>query len=190
MNQTDDQLVLYLQLARASEQRRKPMVRDKLLLLAAIRAIDLKLDPIAAYCRHKILANNPGHLVRHFEDIRIAMQDDRFQALRRRVERSFPREKAEYMHRSLGLETAHKDGSELNSYEYAASLLGITSKELDAWHYHGPGDDESSADDAPISAVVTSVRPRRWGKHRVLFGLCLLGAIALLAALIFWLSTR
>ncbi len=47
MPETCDELALYLHLARASEVRRRPLVRDKLLMLAGKTALEMRLEPVA-----------------------------------------------------------------------------------------------------------------------------------------------
>ena len=66
MSLPTDELATFLHLARASEMRRRPMVRDKLLVLAGVAAQRLELDEIADACRAKVLKQNPGHLLRRW----------------------------------------------------------------------------------------------------------------------------
>ena len=63
MSRPVDVLGLYLHLARASLQRRRPHVSDRLLVIAGAVAAQMQLPKIAAYCRYKILKHNPRHLV-------------------------------------------------------------------------------------------------------------------------------
>ena len=48
-------LSIYLHLAAASDRRRRPHVRDRLLLLAGAMAAQMGLLPIAACCRQRVL---------------------------------------------------------------------------------------------------------------------------------------
>ena len=64
MSYSVEQLGIYLHLARASDQRRRPLVRDRLLILAGAIAAEIDLDAVAAYCRHQVLLHNPHHLLR------------------------------------------------------------------------------------------------------------------------------
>ena len=71
-------LGLYLHLARASEQRQRWLVRDKMLLLAGVTAAEMQLPTVAAYCREKVLQHNPGHLVGHYATLEEALIDHDF----------------------------------------------------------------------------------------------------------------
>ena len=55
MSSPAEQLGMYLHLARASQQRQRPLVRDRLLVLAGAIAVEMGLNGIAAYCRQQIL---------------------------------------------------------------------------------------------------------------------------------------
>ena len=66
MAEADRVLGMYLHLARASKLRQQPLVRAKLLVLAGVQAEAMGLDEISALCRHRILSQNPRHLVRRW----------------------------------------------------------------------------------------------------------------------------
>ena len=100
----DSEFLLYLQLAWASQVRRRPMVCDKLLVLAAAAATRRQHDDFAESCRELVLISNPGHLLRQFESMHEAATDGRFDVLHERLRREFPRERAEHMLASLELE--------------------------------------------------------------------------------------
>src|SRR6187401_3546713 len=54
----------YLQLVRGAELRRQPLVRDRVLVLAAVLAVQMEgLTPIAECCRERVLAHNRGHML-------------------------------------------------------------------------------------------------------------------------------
>jgi hypothetical protein len=130
MTDIDELLALYLHLARASELRNRPWVRDKLLVLAGACAVERGLDLIAAFCRRRILSNNPGHLVGHHPSLAMAMDDERFQGYLVQLRRRYSRERAEHMLGSLGIDPAHERDAYFTVYEYAAALLGTTPAEL------------------------------------------------------------
>jgi hypothetical protein len=117
-------LGVYLHLAQASQRRRRPHVRDRLLLLAAERAATMGLDTIAAYCRQLVLEHNPHHLIRRWAD-------EQYQCLARQLRRRYPQERAERMLQSLDIELARERQAYYSDYEYAAALLGTTTEELD-----------------------------------------------------------
>ncbi len=132
MAESDDLLPLYLHLARASQRRNRPWVRDKLLVLSGAAASERGLDMIAAFCRKEILANNPRHLVGHHRTMAAAMEDERFQGHLAQLRRRYTRERAEHMLGSLGIDLARERDAYFTLHEYAASLLGTTPAELDA----------------------------------------------------------
>ncbi len=123
MNLPTDRLASYLHLARASELRRRPMVRDKLLVLAGVAAQRLALDEIANACRAKILRQNPGHLLRRWPSMGEALAQEDFQVYLRRLEQHFSRERTEHMLRSLGIDMARERAVYFSDHEYAAALL-------------------------------------------------------------------
>jgi hypothetical protein len=132
MSEIHEPLGIYLHLARASERRMRPLERDKMLVLAAVTAAEQGLDRIAACCRQRILAHNPGHVVSQYATISAALEDERFQNYLRQLKRSYSMEKVEHMLGSLGIELAGERNAYYSDYEYAASLLGTTPDELDA----------------------------------------------------------
>ena len=123
-------LATYLHLARAAELRRRPHVRDRLLLLAGTLAVDMSLPLVAAYCRQKILEHNPRHLIGRWGTLRWALDHEDGQHLLRQVLRRYPPEKAERMLVELGLDIAREEAAYFSDEEYAAALLGTTPAKL------------------------------------------------------------
>jgi hypothetical protein len=123
-------LALYLHLASASERRRRPHVRDRLLVIAASIAARCELPRIAAYCRSKILEHNPQHLIRRWATVEEAMSDSDFLHLLRSVQRRYPLERAERLLDTLGIELGREREAYYTDEEYAASLLGVSLEEL------------------------------------------------------------
>ncbi len=130
MPETSDELALYLHLARASEVRRRPLVRDKLLVLAAKTAVEMRLEAVAEHCRAKILAHNPGHILRNYATMSAALEDESFRVFMKRLVQAYPRERAEHMLRSLGIVLAGERQVYADDLEYAAALLGTTPERL------------------------------------------------------------
>jgi hypothetical protein len=120
-----DILALYLHLARASELRRRPHVRDRLLVLAGAIAARMSLLRIAAYCRHKILEHNPRHTVGRWSQFAEALEAPDFQSLLRILQRRYPLEKAESLLADLGIERGRERDAYYTEEEYAAALLGV-----------------------------------------------------------------
>lgn len=121
-----EQLGIFLHLARASELRRRPMISDRLLILAGSIAAEMNLDAVAAYCRHQVLQHNPHHLVRRWSDLAEALGHQDFQFHRARLQRRYPFEKAEQMLDSLGIQVANERNAYFSDLEYAAAILSTT----------------------------------------------------------------
>jgi hypothetical protein len=131
MSRPVDLLGLYLHLAHASEQRRRPLVRDKLLLIAGVIAARMELSHVAALCRQRILEHNPGHMVRRWPTFAAALDEEDFLHLLRQAQRRYPLEKAERMLVALGIDMAQEREAYYTDNEYAAALLGTTPAELE-----------------------------------------------------------
>jgi hypothetical protein len=125
-------LGVYLHLARASQQRVRPHVRDRLLVIAASLAAQLKLPRIAAYCRQMVLAHNPRHLIGHLDTVEESLEDSDFLHLLKQLQRRFPQEEAERMLASLGIDQGREWETYYTAEEYAASLVGETPESLAA----------------------------------------------------------
>jgi len=132
MDQAAEQLGHYLHLAQASERRRQPLVRDRLLVLCGVLAADMGLPSIAACCRQRILKHNPAHLISRFEDFATALEDAEFLTLLRQLARRYPQEKVETMLSVLGIDAAGEQDAYFTSEEYAAAILGYSLTELKA----------------------------------------------------------
>lgn len=130
MNVPVDDLAVYLHLARANERRHRHLIRDKLLVLAAVAAARRQLDPVAQFCRQKVLMHNPAHLVGRWPSLATAMIDQDFQYYVRRLGQMYPLEKAEYMLAALGIEMARERELYQDDNEYAAALLGISPERM------------------------------------------------------------
>jgi len=124
MSQPIDLLAMFLHLARASRQRRRPLVSDRLLLLSGVIAARMELSDIADRCRRHILAHNPQHMVRRWETFAEALEDSDFLHLLKQVQRRYPQEKAERMLVELGLDISHERDVYYSDEEYAKTLIG------------------------------------------------------------------
>ena len=131
MSRPVDLLGLYLHLARASQQRRRPHVCDRLLVIAGVIAAQMELPKIAAYCRHRILEHNPRHLVRRWPTLSEALDDVDFLHLLKQLQRRYPQEKAERMLITLGVQMEREREAYYTDEEYAAALLGATPEKLE-----------------------------------------------------------
>ena len=123
-------LGLFLHLAQASLRRRRPLVRDRMLVLAAVLAANLEIPKLASHCRAEILQNNPHHLIGHWPTLGEAMFDEEFMALVAQLRRRYPVERAEKLLESLGIEIGNERDVYFSDAEYAASILGVSPTEF------------------------------------------------------------
>lgn len=130
MDSPVDLLGIYLHLARTAAQRKRPLVRDRLLVLAAAMAADLQLPAIAACCRARVLEHNPGHMLARWETVGEASDHEDFISLRRQLVRKYSPERAEQLTQSLRIEWKSERAAYYNDEEYAAALLGLTVADL------------------------------------------------------------
>ena len=124
------ELGVYLHLAQASQRRRRPLVRDRMLLLSGVVAANLGLHKLSDYCRQEILQHNPRHLVGKWLSIPEALLDEEFLALLKTVRRRYPVERAEQLLSSLGIEIENERSTYYRDEEYAASILGVDPLDL------------------------------------------------------------
>jgi hypothetical protein len=132
MPATVEQLALYLHLAKAAELRRQPLVRDRLLLLAGAMAANMPgLAPIAAACREKVLAHNPGHLLGRWPTMAEGLATPELASLVVQLSRRYGPEQAEQLVARLGIERGAERAAYFSDGEYAAALLGERWDELE-----------------------------------------------------------
>ena len=94
-------LGIYLHLAHASQQRQRPHVRDRFLILAGSLASFMQLENLANYCRQKVLEHNKHHLVGRWPSMAGALADDDFLCFLRQIQRRFPLEKASEVYKLI-----------------------------------------------------------------------------------------
>lgn len=119
------QLEAYVQLAQALESRREMMDRDRLLVLAAVAASQRHLEPFAAYCRHRVLEHNPGHMLRRYASVMEASVDPDFQHFLRQVQRRFPSEKVETLLVRSGWQPLADVPTSTDELERLAALVNV-----------------------------------------------------------------
>lgn len=128
------QLGVFLHLAQAWNRRRRPLMRDRMLVLAGALASEIGLSSVAEYCRYHVLQHNPHHLIRRWPTLMAALEDEDFQSFLKQVRRRYPAEKAERILDNLGLTMARERDAYYSDSEYAAAILGMTPAELDRLH--------------------------------------------------------
>ena len=125
MAESSYQLGVFLHLAQASLRRRRPLVRDRMLLLAGATAANLQLNKLAHYCRQEILRHNPRHLVGRWPTFAEALIDQEFLTFIVSLRRRYPVERAERLLDTLGIEIANERDTYYSDAEYAAAILSI-----------------------------------------------------------------
>lgn len=159
MSDLQNDLGVYLHLALASQRRLRTLERDKMLVLAGVTAAELDLPTVAACCRSRIIAHNPGHLVSQYPSLSAALEDERFQNYLRQLRRGYSREKLEHMLLSLGIVMAAEREAYYSDYEYAAALLGATPEELDE-RYGEDGRRQHGTDVRQSTLIPPDIDPR------------------------------
>jgi hypothetical protein len=123
-------LGIYLHLARASEKRKRPYVRGRLLVLAAALAAQMRLPRVAALCRRMVLADNSNHLLARWPSLDQASQDPEFQTLLQQLQKHYSPEYSERLLHNLGIQAAGERRAYFSDEEYAAALLGTSPRHL------------------------------------------------------------
>ena len=125
MSHGSHRLAVYLNLARASQRRQRPLVRDRMLVLAGIQAARMNLFQLSQYCRSLILNHNSNHFVGRWNSIAEGLRDDEFVSLSDSVARKYPLERAEQLLESLGLDISNEQATYDDDVEYAAAILDV-----------------------------------------------------------------
>jgi hypothetical protein len=121
----DTRLLVYAQLAAASQSRGQLAPRDRFLVQAGMAALQAGLPAVAERCRELILQHNPHHLLHRFPTFQAAAATEDFQAFARQLDRNHPYERVEHLLRGLGREPVPADLSAGESPgDYVARLLG------------------------------------------------------------------
>ena len=121
----------YLQLVRGAERRRQPLVRDRVLVLAAVLAAQMEgLTPIAECCRERILQHNRGHMLSRWPTVAEARRHEDFQSLVNQLASRYGTERVEQLVAQLGLDAGADRTAYASDGEYAAALLGANWDDL------------------------------------------------------------
>lgn len=122
------QLGVFLHLAQASLRRRRPLVRDRLLVISSVLAANAQMEKLACYCREQILEHNPRHLIGKWPSVGEALLDDEFRSLLQRIRSEYPIERAERLLESLGIEIGNERETYYSVHEWAAAILNVSSE--------------------------------------------------------------
>jgi hypothetical protein len=158
MPEADRVLGMYLHLARASKLRQQPLVRAKLLVLAGVQAEEMGLDDISALCRHRILSQNPRHLVRKWPTMHEALSAEPFQTHLKQLRRRYSQEKAEHMLQSLGIEMGQERAAYFSDAEYAAALLDTRVEAIGEILSQSAAREGSTLRQSPAESLVSPAR--------------------------------
>jgi hypothetical protein len=121
----------YLQLVRGAERRQQPLVRDRVLVLAAVLAAQIEgLTPIAECCRERVLAHNRGHMLARWPTVAEARQHEDFLSLVNQLATRYGPERVEQLVSQLGTSAANGRDAYASAGEYAAALLDADWNEL------------------------------------------------------------
>ncbi len=177
---------MYLHLACASRMRQQPLIRAKLLVLAGVQAEEMGLGEISALCRHRILSQNPRHLIGRWPSIGEALGTEPFQAHLRQLKRRYSSEKVEHMVHSLGIEMGNEREAYFSDSEYAAALLSTKVEAIadivaqDPRHRQRNGE-QPAQKHAADAARVETLRSARLRNVLVVWAPLVAGLVALVA---------
>lgn len=173
LTRAKEHLLLRLRLARACEIRNRNKERDKLLVLAGVNAKRLGWNPIAAYCRKKVLANNQGHLLQKYRSFAEAVQCEDFQQFQKRLEREYGAERVEQLLVEVNMPESPREEIG-DDFEYAAALLGTSREQLES----AKRDPDATA----LPKLETQTHRTQWGVVAII----LLGVAVVVTWLIWW----
>ncbi len=131
MRQPIEVLAMYLELARASAKRQRPLVSARFLVLSMSMACQMGLERIARYCRTLILEQNPHHLVRNWLPSD-GSDAENLLSLTQQLKRRYPLERAEQLLSQLNICVEDESHLFADHEEYAAHVLGETPQSIAA----------------------------------------------------------
>lgn len=125
MGDHDSAMLAFVKLAGVSQSREQLGPRDKFLVLAGVAASRGNYPAVARRCRELLLSHNPAHLLKRYETVEEALEDDEFLAYLRQLSRFCSYEKAEHLLSQLEISTdLPKISAKLSPADYALLLLG------------------------------------------------------------------
>jgi hypothetical protein len=128
MRDHDRAMLMYVHLARLSQQKGQLPGRNKFLVLAGAEACPAGWLDVAARCRELVLADNPSHVLSKTATFPDALRGDDLPPLLKQLERFCTIERAEHLLAELEIEVGppRVDSNEPPSQtpgEYALQLL-------------------------------------------------------------------
>jgi hypothetical protein len=125
MEDHDAAMLAFVKLAGVSQSREQLGPRDKFLVLGGVAASRGNHPAVARRCRELLLAHNPAHLLKRYETLEGALEDEEFQVFLRQLARFCSYEKAEHLLSQLDITTELPNiSTKLSAEDYALLLLG------------------------------------------------------------------
>lgn len=125
MDRYFEEMIAYLKLAQAYKARSMPMERNKALVLAAVAADMLQMDPMAEFCRKLVLQNNSGHMLRKYNSFADAVNDSDFGVFVKQLRRKIPFESVSGLLSQLEYHCPVRKSEFATQSEYAAAIMGV-----------------------------------------------------------------
>ena len=119
------ELIIYLRVAQAFDNRLQMPDRDRALVMAGTCAAAMQMMPMADFCRKPVLQNNSGHMLRKYSGFAEAITDPDFGIFLKQVRRKLPPGEALGLLTSLDYECDVKEGDYESEFEYAAAVMGV-----------------------------------------------------------------
>jgi hypothetical protein len=126
-----EELVAFLKLSQALQQRKMIPDRDRAFVLAGCCATLCNFSSISAYCRSQILQNNRGHMISKWPDLKAAIENAEFQVFLKQLARRMPLEKVEAQLQELGYSNSLTLAEFPSEEEFLAGLLDLDPTWLD-----------------------------------------------------------
>jgi|GEM_PF-5768873 len=120
-----DELVVYLQLARACKERMETPNAVRFLTIAGCCAWMLELHGISRLCGQQIAGFNPGHQAARFDHFGAALNDHDFQTLLSQLTKKYPPEVAADLARKYRLPVLPERSGFDSDLAYAAAAFGV-----------------------------------------------------------------
>jgi hypothetical protein len=119
------EIVIFARLAQAFKNRLQMQDRDRALIMVGVCASMLEMEVIANFCRQLILKNNPGHMLKRYENFSQALRTEDFITFLRQVRRKLATEKAETMLVDFGYQCDVRRRDYDDPDVYIAAIMGV-----------------------------------------------------------------
>ncbi|MEM7782764.1 MAG: hypothetical protein AAF623_05370 [Planctomycetota bacterium] len=120
-----EEIVVYLRVAQAFDERRYMSDRDRALVMAGTCACAMRMPFIADFCRELILKNNSGHMLRKYADFEDAISDPDFGVFVKQVRRKLPPHMAKTKISLFDYECEVRQEDYESKVEFVAAIMGV-----------------------------------------------------------------